>query len=134
VIYVGSLSKSLFPGLRLGFMVAPSRLIEEARAMRRLMVRHPPSINQRTVALFLSLGHYDTLVRRMHRVLRERWEIMGEALHRHLPDSTEACATPPAREAFSSSRAASITAPATGRATASASAFPPFRRNASNPA
>ena len=90
VIYVGSLSKSLFPGLRLGFMVAPSRLIEEARAMRRLMVRHPPSINQRTVALFLSLGHYDTLVRRMHRVLRERWEIMGEALHRHLPDSTEA--------------------------------------------
>ena len=90
VIYIGSLSKSLFPGLRLGFMVAPERMIAEARAMRRLMVRHPPSNNQRTVALFLSLGHYDTLVRRLHRVLRERWEIMGRSLHEHLPESTEA--------------------------------------------
>ena len=90
VVYTGSLSKSLFPGLRLGFMVGPSRLIDEARALRRLMVRHPPSNNQRTVALFLSLGHYDTLVRRMHRVLRERWEIMGAALHKYLPQSTEA--------------------------------------------
>ncbi len=90
VIYAGSLSKSLFPGLRIGFLVAPSRLIEEARILRRLMIRHPPSNNQRTVALFLSLGHYDTLVRRMHRVFRERWEIMGRALHTCLPHSSEA--------------------------------------------
>ena len=56
VIYVGSLSKTLFPGLRLGFMVGPKELIVQARALRRLMVRHAPNNNQRTAALFLSLG------------------------------------------------------------------------------
>ena len=72
-------------------MVGPKELIEEARALRRLMVRHAPNNNQRTAALFLSLGHHDMLIRRLHRAYRARWEIMGEALHRHLPD----CATIP---------------------------------------
>ena len=87
VIYVGSLSKTLFPGLRLGFLVAPKELVAEARALRRLMVRHAPNNNQRTAALFLSLGHHDTLIRRLHRAYRSRWEIMGEALQRHMPDA-----------------------------------------------
>lgn len=87
VIYVGSLSKTTFPGLRLGFMVGPKKLIAEARALRRLMVRHPPNNNQRTAALFLSLGHHDTLIRRLHKAYRERWEIMGKALAEHMPQS-----------------------------------------------
>lgn len=87
VVYVGSLSKTLAPGLRLGFMVAPEALIREARAMRRLMLRHPPSNNQRIVALFLSLGHHDSLIHRLNGVYRERWEAMSEALGRHMPNS-----------------------------------------------
>lgn len=89
VIYIGSLSKTLFPGLRLGFMVAPKPFIDEARALRRLMVRHAPNNNQRTAALFLSLGHHDTLIRRLNRAYRARWEAMGAALNRYLPQSSQ---------------------------------------------
>ncbi len=87
VIYVGSLSKTMFPGLRLGFMVGPKALIAEARALRRLMMRHAPNNNQRAAALFLSLGHHDTLIRRLHKAYRTRWDIMGKALSDHLPQS-----------------------------------------------
>ena len=85
VIHVGSLSKSLMPGLRLGFVVADAVLIEELRTLRRLMLRHPPGNNQRAAAIFMANGHYDVLVRRIHRAYRERWRRMGEALSEHLP-------------------------------------------------
>jgi GntR family transcriptional regulator/MocR family aminotransferase len=88
VIYVGSLSKTLFPGLRLGFLVAPKNIVAQARALRRLMVRHAPNNNQRTAALFLSLGHHDTLIRRLHREYRSRWEVMGAALNAHIPNAS----------------------------------------------
>lgn len=90
VIYIGSLSKTLFHGLRLGYLVAPAPLISEARALRRLMMRHPPNNNQRTTSLFLSLGHHDALVRRLHRVYRGRWRAMNEALTRYLPETHHA--------------------------------------------
>ncbi|NNG05677.1 MAG: PLP-dependent aminotransferase family protein [Inquilinus sp.] len=85
VMYVGSLSKSLMPGLRLGFVVASPTVIREARALRRLMLRHPPGNNQRTAALFLAGGHYDTLIHRLHRAYRGRWRTMGQALNCHFP-------------------------------------------------
>lgn len=85
VIYVGSLSKSLMPGLRMGFAVAPAPLIAEMRALRRLMLRHPPGNNQRVVATFLAQGHHDALIGRLHRAYRPRWEALGAALGRHLP-------------------------------------------------
>jgi GntR family transcriptional regulator/MocR family aminotransferase len=85
VVFVSSLSKTLAPGLRLGFMVGPPDFIREARALRRLMVRHPPANNQRTIALFLARGSHDALLRRLTHVYRERWEALGAALDRHLP-------------------------------------------------
>lgn len=85
VLHVGSLSKSLMPGLRLGYVVADERLIAELRALRRLMLRHPPGNNQRAAALFMANGHYDVLVRRIHRVYRDRWQAMAKALAEHLP-------------------------------------------------
>jgi GntR family transcriptional regulator / MocR family aminotransferase len=85
VLYVGSLSKTIFPGLRLGYLVGPPALIAEARALRRLMLRHPPTNAQRTAALFLQLGHHDAMILRLRRVYGERWKVIGEAIERHLP-------------------------------------------------
>ncbi|MCC4263278.1 PLP-dependent aminotransferase family protein [Oceanimonas baumannii] len=86
VLYVGSLSKTLAPGLRLGFLVGPAPLIREARNLRQLMLRHPPLNNQRAVALFLSLGYHDTLVRKLAREFEQRARCLSEALQQHLPD------------------------------------------------
>lgn len=72
VVYVGSFSKSLFPGLRLGYLVGPAPFISEARALRATVLRHPPGHLQRTAAYFLSLGHYDAQIRRMAKALQER--------------------------------------------------------------
>lgn len=86
VLYTGSLSKNLDPGLRVGFLVASKEVIREARALRRLMFRHPPANNQYALALFLALGHYDSLVQRMNQVYRERSAAMAQALREYLPE------------------------------------------------
>jgi GntR family transcriptional regulator/MocR family aminotransferase len=87
VIYVGSLSKTLAPGLRLGFLVADRELIAELRAMRRMIIRHPPTNNQRTAAFFIGLGHYNGLVSRLVRAYRDRAEVVTQSLRTHLPEA-----------------------------------------------
>ena len=82
VIYVGSFSKAVFPGLRLGYVVADPRVVAEARALRGMMLRHPPGHMQRTLAHFLSLGHYDAQANRMRRAYARRREVMLAAIGR----------------------------------------------------
>jgi len=83
VIYVGSFSKSLFPGLRLGYLVGSEPFIREARALRASVLRHPPGHIQRTASYFLSLGHYDALIRRMGNALHERRAVMESSIAQH---------------------------------------------------
>jgi len=85
VIYLGTFSKVLAPGVRLGFMVAPAALIEEARWLRRLVHRSAPLNNQRTAAIFLAEGHYLSLVRRLRSEYAERYYRAMEVLPRALP-------------------------------------------------
>jgi len=85
VVYVGSLSKTLAPGIRIGFVVANRELIRELRALRRLMLRHPAANNERSVGLFLAMGHHDALLRRLRQSYAERSQLVAAALATHLP-------------------------------------------------
>ncbi|OYU13367.1 MAG: GntR family transcriptional regulator [Comamonadaceae bacterium PBBC1] len=86
VIYVGSISKSLSPSLRLGYIVAPRALIAELRVLRHAMVRHPSAFLQHAFAHFLSLGHHEPHARRVNQALQARMQAVGESLRRELPD------------------------------------------------
>jgi len=90
VIYVGSFSKTLAPGLRLGYMVASKELINELRKYRRMILRHPPMNNQRAVGLFLARGHHDSLIRNLVQVYEQRWHELDCALQDYLPGSATA--------------------------------------------
>ncbi len=85
VVYVSSLSKTLAPGIRIGFVVGKRELIRELRALRRLMLRHPPANNERSAGLFLAMGYHDALLRRLRHAYAERSQLVAAALTEHLP-------------------------------------------------
>ena len=84
VVYMGSLSKTVSPGIRLGFMVAHRDIIKQARIVRGVMMRHAPTIVQEVVALFFRLGYYDSHVRNIERRYKRRWHVMNDSIAKHL--------------------------------------------------
>jgi GntR family transcriptional regulator/MocR family aminotransferase len=93
VIYVGSLSKAFAPGLRLGYIVGPPDLIREARALRRLSLRHASGFIQRAYGMFLALGHHDALLRRLSLAFEERARVLTESIAAHLPETSQVAIT-----------------------------------------
>ena len=86
VIYLGSLSKTLAHGLRLGYIVAAPELIVELRALRRLLMRHVPANNAHIASLFIAQGHHDAFIRKLNVTYRERRGVLLDALARWMPD------------------------------------------------
>ncbi|MEK0084659.1 PLP-dependent aminotransferase family protein [Benzoatithermus flavus] len=72
VLYVGTLSKLLAPGVRLGFLVVPDRLIDAALAVRAAVSRHVAPPLQATAAAFIGDGHLGAHIRRVRPLYAER--------------------------------------------------------------
>ncbi|MEV3860013.1 PLP-dependent aminotransferase family protein [Streptomyces sp. NPDC050095] len=85
VAYTGSVSKSLAPGLRLGWLVVPDGLTEEIVARKRYMDLGNPALDQAVLARFVERGDYDRQLRRCQRAYKERRDALAAALEAHLP-------------------------------------------------
>ncbi|MEU1196185.1 PLP-dependent aminotransferase family protein [Streptomyces sp. NPDC005813] len=85
VAYTGSVSKSLAPGLRLGWLLVPAPLCEEVVERKRTMDLGNPVVDQALLARFLERGDYDRQLRRCQRAYRERRDALVAALAAHFP-------------------------------------------------
>ena len=84
VIYVGTFSKSLFPSLRLGFILSPPSLIDVFRTIMNRLLTGVPTSSQATVAEFMEEGYFYTHVRRMRRLYAERNDVLCASAKRKL--------------------------------------------------
>jgi GntR family transcriptional regulator/MocR family aminotransferase len=84
VIYLGTFSKTIFPALRLGYLVVPMNLIEIFAAARALTDRHSPSPEQAVLAEFIAERHYARHIRRMRGIYEDRQQILVEEVCKNL--------------------------------------------------
>lgn len=84
VFYVGTFSKTLFPALRLGYILAPPPFVEILNRMFDTFLPTAPLNPQAVVAGFIDEGHFATHLRRMRRTYRERYQVLMRAAKQHL--------------------------------------------------
>jgi GntR family transcriptional regulator / MocR family aminotransferase len=86
VLYAGTASKTLAPGLRLGWLVVPPHLADDVAAAKALADRGSPVLDQLAFADFLATGEFDRHLRRMRPVYRRRRDALVAALREHAPE------------------------------------------------
>jgi GntR family transcriptional regulator / MocR family aminotransferase len=86
VLYVGTLSKVLFPGLRLGYLVVPSSLVDAFSRGKAAMDRHTATMPQIVLADFIAEGHFMRHIKRTREAYAERRAVLLKAIDAHLDD------------------------------------------------
>jgi GntR family transcriptional regulator/MocR family aminotransferase len=86
VIYAGTMSKILYPSLRLGYIVAPEPLVDSMVKIRSVMDQHSPPIDQATLARFITEGFFLSHIKRMRKLYSERRDYFIEQFHNLLSD------------------------------------------------
>jgi DNA-binding transcriptional MocR family regulator len=87
VIYLGTFSKVLFPGIRIGWIAAEKECIRRLTAIKRFTDLSTGTVVQAAVAAFCRQGYYDLHLKRMHRIFRKRMQIALNALRENLPEN-----------------------------------------------
>ena len=85
VVYAGTASKSLTPGLRLGWLAVPPVLLDEVVAAKETAGAHTSSLDQLTLAGFLTSGGYDRQIRHARLAYRRRRDRLAAVVRRHAP-------------------------------------------------
>jgi GntR family transcriptional regulator/MocR family aminotransferase len=93
VIYVGTFSKMLMPGLRMGFLVADGPIYDRLVTLKRVHDLTTSTLIQRALELYVTVGRYQAHVRRSCQIYRKRRDAMVLAIERHLPAGVQL--TPP---------------------------------------
>jgi GntR family transcriptional regulator / MocR family aminotransferase len=89
VIYVGTLNKALFPGLRMGYMVAPRPLVKALSVERHLTDRQPSSVTQAVVLDFMESGEFAAHIRRRRVAYGRQRDALAQALARRFGEALE---------------------------------------------
>ena len=84
VIYLGTFSRTIFPALRIGYLIAPKSLVPAFTSGKWLCDRHTATLEQETLAEFISSGAYERHLRRTRRANAVRRAALLEAIHKHL--------------------------------------------------
>jgi GntR family transcriptional regulator / MocR family aminotransferase len=85
VIYLGTMSKVMFPSLRLGYAIVPEPLVDAYAGARVLVDRQSPTADQHVLAAFMKNGMFEAHIRRIRAVYTERRDALIAALTKHLP-------------------------------------------------
>src|SRR6266508_1724488 len=86
VVYAGTASKTLAPGLRLGWLVVPGHLVDDVSEAKSLADPGSPVLDQLAFADFLGRGEFDRHLRRMRPLYRRRRDTLSQALRELLPN------------------------------------------------